>query len=727
MKKTDENVFVIEIGVEDMPSIFVKEGRENLYHILKGAFEGIKLLPISIETYSTPRRIIAVVKGLPLKEKNQVHEIVGPRYEMSYYPSGEPGEPAIKFAERCGVNVNELYVKETEKGKSIACKVKIKGRSLKDALKDIILQGIMRQLSFRKTMFWNETKFSFPRPIRWLLCLFNNKVVNVSIAGIKSSKITYGHRVMYGNKKIKVKSAKEFLDNLYSASVIYDHNERKRVAMAKINRLLDKEERLELIDELDRIVDTLENPTAVIGNFDEQFLSLPNEILEAALMGYQNFFPVSSTIDGRLKNKFVAIHDGLPSSSENIVRGYERALIPRLRDASFFVSEDVKIGIDNYAKMLGGIIFIDNLGEYSSISDKARRITKLSEYISKEIDKNINIKDIEDAGRLCKADLASLLIQEKEFSHLQGIAGMYYARACGYNEDVSIAISEHYSPRAVEDRPPKTDLGRILSVADKIDSIVSAFICNLKPTGSEDPFGVRRQTLGLISTLISAKNTNNNGEILGESPWNINILNLVEKVILLFPSLNIPIDMKYEVVEYISDRLKAFLRSNGIRYDIASAGIGDMLDDIVKAVRRADALQKFWNNMVGSSKIGERNFYELIIAFKRVMNIVKQGKEKCIPWGSFDKNLLKEGAEKELYDKFTERRQIVLSDVRVNNYYSALMVLSHLKPYVDSFFDNVLVMCEDDVLMKNRLALMEEISIVFLSVADFTKIVIEDI
>ena len=726
MNKPDKNVFVIEIGVEDLPSIFVKEGREKLIEILQNLFVELKLPPASIETYSTPRRIIGIAHGIDEKQPDTVEEKLGPKHEVSFTQSGNPTDAAIGFARRFGVNINELYIKETQKGRNIACKVTLKGKRAGDAISEIIPK-IFTMMSFRKTMYWNETKFSFPRPVRWLLCMFNSKVLNVSFAGVRSSDYTYGHRVLYENKKIKIRSATEFLTRLSSAWVIYDHNERKRIASEKINRLLERDERIELTDELDRIVDTLENPTAVIGPFDEQFLSLPNEILEAALMGYQNFFPVSSKTNGKLKNNFVALHDGLSEASENIVKGFERAIIPRLRDAVFFVSEDIKTGIDNYTKMLGGIVFIDGLGEYSSISDKSRRITELSEYISKATGKSIDMKDIRDAGRICKADLASLLIQEKEFSHLQGIAGMYYARAWGYNEEVAIAISEHYSPRTADDSPPKTDLGRILSIADKVDSIVSAFICDLRPTGSEDPFGVRRQTLGLISTLVSDKNADNNGEILGESPWNINIINLVEKAISLFPSLDIPDGMRNEVVEYISERLKAHLRSINIRYDIADAGIGEMLNDVVEAMRRSFALQKFWDDMVGSSKIGERSFYDLIIAFKRVMNIVKQGKERNLNWGIFNEDILEENAEVELYNKFAERRQIALLDVKRKDYYSALMILSHLKPYVDSFFDKVLVMCDDGVLMKNRLALMEEISNVFLSVADFTKIVVEEV
>ncbi|MGQ9705742.1 MAG: glycine--tRNA ligase subunit beta [bacterium] len=726
MSKDNKNVFVIEVGVEDLPSIFVKEGKEKLMEVLVKLFAELRLRYSSIKIYSTPRRLIGVVEGINGRQPDVVEEKLGPKYEIAFTPSGKPTVSAIGFARRYNVSISKLYVKETTKGKNIACKVRIKGDRAEDAISKMILD-IFNDMSFGKTMYWNETRFAFPRPIRWLLCLFNNKVLNVSIAGVRSSNITYSHRVLFDNKKIKVRSASEFLARLSSSCVIYDHSDRMRLAKERIEKVLDKDERIELLSELDRIVDTLENPTTVIGSFDEKFLSLPDEIIKAALMGYQNFFPVSSKSTGRLKNKFVALHDSLSSASDSIVKGYERAIIPRLRDASFFVSEDIKTGIDSYAKMLEGIVFIDGLGKHSSVLDKARRITELSEFIRGRINRDINIDNMRDACRLCKADLSSLLIQEKEFSHLQGVVGMYYARACGYNEEVALAISEHYLPRTFKDNPPKTDLGRLLSIADKIDSIVSAFICNLKPTGSEDPFAVRRQALGIISTLLSVRSSNNDNEIIGTDPWNVSLIDTVDKSISLFPSLNISEDVKYEVVDYISDRLKVFLRSSGIRYDIAEAGIGDVLDDIAIAVRRADALQRFWNDMVSSSKFGERSFYDLIIAFKRVMNIVKQGRERNIIWKRFSKDIMKEKVEKELYNKLIEIRQVVLKFVESNNYYSSLMILSHLKPYVDSFFDNVLVMCDDENLRSNRLALMNEISDVFLKVADFTKIVVEEI
>lgn len=716
-KRAKTHTFALEIGVEDVPAPFVRDGRQMLLSAIEQMFTDIGLNPASVEAYSTPRRLIAIARGVRAQQPDVEEEVVGPRYDVAFDREGKPTRAAVGFAKRCGVSIDELNIKEVKGGRYVACKVKIKGKSAETAIREKLPEALLT-ITYRKTMYWNRTKVMFPRPIRWLLCMLDDKVVDLTFAGVRACNITYGHRVLARNREIIITSANKLLSQLRSGKVIYDHDERKKVALASIGDVLNtKTERLELISELDRIVDTLENPTAVVGEFDGGYLELPREIIEAALMGYQNFFPVAKRRGGRLTNRFVALHDSNPKASSIIVKGYQRALEPRLRDARFFYNEDIKLGLDHFAGMLDKIIFIEKLGEDATMADKASRIINLAHYISERVGIKLKKKMIDDAGRLCKADLASNLIQEKEFSHLQGIAGMYYARASGYDDEVAVAIGEHYSPRTADDSPPQSPLGRLISAADKTDTVVSAFVCGMKPSGSEDPFAVRRQTLGLIYTLMCSNNRGVNGSALGVEPWNVNLSELLTRALTNFDGIGVDGGIIAEIKGFISERLRGVLKSRGIRYDIADAGIGEEIDDIVEAVRRAEALSEF-------STV--EAFPALTIAFKRVINMVRQGRDWGIEWGELDTTLLVEKDERVLYNEFKRREGAVSELIGERDYGGALLMLSELRPYVDGFFDNVLVMCDDERLKKNRLALMEVISGLFLRVADFTKVVVED-
>jgi glycyl-tRNA synthetase beta chain len=704
----NNNTFILEIGTEELPSLYVMQAREQILDNTERIFFDKDLQFDEIKSFSTPRRIILVVSGLP-SEKSGGRELVkGPPYEISFDDKGNPTKASIGFAKNSGIKVNDLIVKEQDGREFVFAEKVIPPEKTEKILQEVSPE-IIKSLKFAKTMRWDSSEETFPRPIRWLFALFDDRIIQFSYAGVSSSNYTFGHRLIADNRKIVVDKVNEYFKKLTDAGVIFSHSDRLELVRCQIEKNLPEATRPELVSELDRIVDTLEHPTVIIGSFDEKHLELPDEVIKSALMGYQDFLPIRSK--SGLYPGFLGIHDGRYEASEKILVGYERAIKSRLEDASYFYIEDIRSGIDTYKDRLDGILFIEGLG---TMEDKAKRLKLILQNFATLVPEEFLEKDLIGTAMLCKADLASLMIQEKEFSNLEGIMGGYYAESSGYSKEISRAIKEHYKPKGIEDLPPESPLGRLAGIADKLDTIVGAFYLGMKPSGSEDPFALRRSAIGIIMTILDIKED----ELTGVEPWSFNIEKLITIVENAYEKVN-GLDVSQEhssIVEFIERRFLVIMKDRGIRYDIAHASIGEMLTNMLEIVRRAKGLQ---------SIVDIPDFDAVAGGFKRIINIVRQGRDRDLEWGGLDEKLFKQKEEREFYKRFKEIKETVNDYVSSGDYSKAFRELAYLRSDVDTFFDEVLVMCDDEELRNNRLALMEEIGSYFLTLADFTRIVIE--
>lgn len=715
MAKKPTITFVLEIGCEELPPTDLPRGEEQLKRLAEELLSEIRLSCRKIQAHSTPRRFILILSGLQARQIPKLEFVLGPPMKVAYTEDGKPTEAAIGFAKRQGVSPQECTVSESDRGPYLAYKKTLPALSAEQALAEH-LPAYLARLSFPKTMRWNQSGALFPRPIRWLLALADEKVVPLEFAGLRAGRYTYGHRVLTGGKRISIPDAKQLLPLLKKNGVIVERAKRVALMRKQADKLLEKVSGM--IDDyewlMDQVANTMENPVAVLGGFNPRHLRLPGEVIVSALVGYQRFFPLTSK-DGELLPHFIAFHNGRRGASATILRGYQQEITARLNDASFFHEEDRKRGIDAIAEDLSGILFIEGLG---TVAEKCARLQALAMKLNEELGLGLDEKEMSDGVRLAKADLASLMVQEKEFSSLQGTMGGYYAQDAGYPKQVSRAISGHYLPRASGGELPTTKLGRLLSVCDRLDTLAGCFALEMAPTGSEDPFALRRQALGLLAVVLDTRDENS--DLPGADAWRMDmpadiklaLNNLGDK----FPPDADQESVSKGLLAFISRRLRGLLAEHDIRYDLAEAAIGERLTDPAEACRRAKGLQAL---------TALPDFDGVAVAFKRVINIVRQGRERELTWGELNVEGLYEPAERELYSKFTETQGRIEETVSTGDYLSAFKRLARLRPAVDTFFDDVLVMDEDDVKRSNRLALMEEIAAFFLSLADFTKVVVE--
>ena len=715
MPKSETITFALEIGCEELPPGDLPLAEEQLPRLAGEMLEEIRLSAKKISVWTTPRRIILIIEGLPEAQKPLEQEVVGPPMRSAYTDDGKPTKAGLGFAKGQGVELSACYSKKTEKGEYLACKKIVPAKTAAQALGEA-LPGYIARLSFPRTMRWNESGVLFPRPIRWLLALGDDRVVAVEFAGLQANRYTCGYRALAKGKRITVPHANQLLTLLKENGIVVKREKRVDMMRQQAERLLKNMDAV--IDNYDWLYDevanTLERPVAVLGAFDQRHLLLPHEVIVSALVGYLRFFPIVSG-EGQLLPHFIAYHNGREAASPTILRGFQQEITARLNDASFFYQEDIKRGIEAISGDLRNILFIEGLG---TVAEKSERIGDLARQLNNILGLQLSDKNMSDAVRLAKADLASLMVQEKEFTSLQGVIGRYYAETAGYPQEVALAIAEHYLPRVSGGELPASPLGRLVAICDRLDTLAGCFARGIVPSGSVDPFGLRRQALGLLAILLDCRDESS--PLPGANPWHINISTAI-KLALGILGEKLPEGVELEqmaqtLLAFVAQRLRGILAEHGIRYDLAEAAVGEALDDPSEVCKRAIGLQAL-------SALPD--FDGVAVAFKRVINIVRQGKERGLDWGRLEEGRLSELAERELYRQFSEKRGEIEGAVRAGDYLSAFKVLATLRPAVDKFFDDVLVMDEDAEKRGNRLALMEEIGQFFLSLADFTRVVVE--
>lgn len=693
---------LLEIGVEELPYQFIKPALVSLETEAGMHLEFHRLLPKSMKTYGTPRRLVLVVENLATHQEAFKNEIQGPTKKFAFDQSGQPTKAAIGFAARQGIAVENLEIRETPNGEYVFAVKEDKGRPTMAVLSDIIPQ-ILSELSFPKAMKWNETGLRFARPVRWVVALFGGKVVPLQVAGIKAGNRTYGHRVMGGGKSIVVRDFKTYNKGLEKLKVIVDQERRRSTIQKQINPLCAKAG-VELNTDdtlLDQAVYTTEWPCAVVGDFKAEYLNIPQEVLMTSMKEHQGFFSVRDKKSGKLAPYFIAVANNELKNMSIIRTGNERVLAARLADAKFFFDEDQKVTLEERAKRLSGVTFHQKLG---TMAQKQERLVKLVSIIASalNIDEQL-ITHCRRAATLCKADLLTGIVGE--FPELQGILGRYYAQHDGESREVCEAIRDQYIPRGMDGALPETIEGLVLGLADRLDTIVAFFLAGIIPKGSEDPFALRRHALSVVRIILEGKIRLNLHEVVEQT----------EEIVRKDGSFIV-----HDPFSFIIERFRYYMGvTENLRDDVIHAvtGYDTKEGDLVDLAGRMRAMQ-------ATTSLPE--FDPLMVGFNRANNILKKEGVKKTELPQVNPSLFQDDAERELYAQLTSTEERYDGFLKKHQYQDALQCSVQLKPYIDRFFESVMVNVEDQTLRNNRLSLLRYVVDGFFGkFADFSQIVVQ--
>jgi glycyl-tRNA synthetase beta chain len=689
---------LLEIGTEEIPAGYIETALSSLSAILLQRLKEERIDHGEAKTYGTPRRLTVMVEGVSAKQTPVTTEVTGPPEKVGFDDSGRLTVAGIKFAEKMGISVKSIRIKQTEKG-SYLCAVKTEsGFGSMEILKKALPQ-IIAAVPFPKVMKWADLDVRFARPIQSILAILGKQVISFEIGNVKSGRYTFGHRFLHDGK-IGISHPGEYLEKLRSASVFADIEERKNdirkqienIASGLNGRVLEDNELLNLVTNL------VEYPAPVAGRFDESYLEVPDEILINSMREHQKYFAVTGE-KGRLLPCFIAVNNTKAEDMSLVAKGHERVLRARLEDARFFYKNDINVSMDTWVEKLKGVLFQAKLG---SMYGKTERIEKLAEYLSDLIGNTEVKQQAARAARLCKADLVSQVVGE--FPKLQGIMGRIYAIKAGEDRNTAVAIEEHYRPVYSGGALPETTVGAIVGIADKIDSICGCFSAGLIPTGASDPYALRRQGIGIIQIMLDKNFSFPLKELIGES------LLLYEK-----ETRGESKETAEKVYDFLQNRISHLLVEQGYSKDIVSAIISVSADNIPNIWNRARALQKL--------RLAP-DFEPLAVAFKRVVNIIKKSSPGSVDriTGGVDERLFEKECENLLFASYREVKRKVSDNLQKGDFEQALLDIASLKNPVDAFFEGVLVMAEDSGIRNNRLALLGSVSGLFSLFADFSKI-----
>lgn len=688
------NRYLLEIGVEELPARFVKTTLAQMEKYVSEKLNEKRIPFDEMKFYSTPRRLVLLIEGLPERQEDLEKEVKGPSKKIAFDEEGNPTKALEGFMKGQGVALEDISTKEHNNVEYIFANKIEKGRSVEEILKDS-MPDMIKSISFPKSMKWGGKNLRFARPIRWLLSLFNDRVLEFNLEGIVAGNITRGHRFL-GSSHIEIDNIDEYFTALKDNYVMVDRNERKEKIKYGCEKLAREKGGNLLFDEelLDEITNIVEYPTPMIGRIKEEYLDLPKEVLITPMKEHQRYFPVVDDKD-RLLPYFITVRNGNEEYLDIVVKGNEKVLGARLEDAKFFYYEDIKQPLENYVEDLKNIVFQEKLG---TLYDKTMRVQKLAGKIGSYLEVGEETKkNIERAGYLSKADLVTNMVGE--FSELQGIMGREYAAESGENEITSLAIYEQYLPRFSNDELPTTTAGAILSIGDKLDTIAGIFAIGIQPTGSQDPYGLRRQALGIINIILDKK-------------LNLSLEELVDFALYIYVEENgLAFDyykVKDEILNFFDGRIKNMFIDMGIRYDVVEAILGTDIDDVFDLKLRADKLN-LWLDKEGLS--------EVLSAFNRVKTLAEKAETDEVK-----RELLVEEEEIKLYETFNSVEEKVKDSLNCKEYDKALDYMVSLKGPIDQFFDNVMVMVEDEELKNNRLGLVKQISNTMLLICDLSKI-----
>lgn len=711
---------LFEIGTEEIPAKFMPGILKQLKELAAAKMQELRIPFEDITVYGTPRRMAFIAGGVAETQADVVVEAKGPSVKIAYV-SGAPSKAAQGFARGQGVDVKDLVVRDNY----VYAVKHLAGQPVVELLPGLLMD-ILTSLSFPKTMRWADYEFRFVRPIRWMVALFGDQIIPVEICGVKSGKFSMGHRFMQqslkaaaesqgllsaalskvGNKvysalagvkgAVEIPSAGDYKKVMYDNFVMVDQDERRALILQQIKDLAaqnggEAEINEDLLEEVNYLV---EWPTALCGKFEEKFLSLPKECIITPMREHQRYFPVLDE-DGNLLNKFITVRNGGSEHLDIVTHGNERVLRARLSDAEFFFNEDRATKLEDRLEKLKTVSFQEGLG---NMYDKSERLVKMAEMLRFAINTPVDEEELRRCALLCKTDLVTGMVIE--FTELQGVMGREYALLDGEKPEVATGIFEHYLPRFAGDALPATTIGRIVGIGDKLDNICATFSRGLAPTGSQDPYALRRQALGVINILLDAN-------------YHISLAKIVAGTLYL-------LDIKPEetgklvpqIMEFFKQRLRNLLMDQGIRYDVIDAVFADKRnDDMVDLAVRCKALAAY---------VEAGNAEPLVQVSVRVSNLCKKIEKEVAISGA----LFKDESENKLHEVVAAVSKEIIPEIVLYDYAAVLKAGEKVIEPVNAFFDNVMVMDEDENVKNNRLAMLEEVRGIVNAVGDLSLLVL---
>ena len=697
---------LLEIGVEELPYQFIAPALAALKDSAEQLLKDQRLAFRSVRTLGTPRRLTLVVEGLATQQTSMMKEAMGPSKAVAFDPAGQPTRAATGFAAGQGVPVQDLEIRRTPKGEYLFAVKQEQGQPANVVLRELLPQ-LIAKLSFPKAMKWNQAGVRFARPVRWLVALFGRATLPIKAAGIIAGNRTHGHRVLGSAKGIAVRDSESYLKGLERQGVIADPQHRQHVIEHQIAEICKKTGfRLHLdADLLDQAVYTTECPHAIIGSFKPGYLEVPQEILMTSMKEHQGFFSLINNDTGKLVAHFIAVANNQVKDMTLIREGNERVLAARLADAKFFFDEDRKIKLQDRVAKLAGVTFHQKIG---TMGQKQERVAKLAASIAQMAGlKEFMVKSCQRAGELCKADLLTGIVGE--FPTLQGVMGEYYAKFDGEDREVARAIGEQYKPNSMEGPVPTALVSQVLSLADRLDNLAAFFHVGIVPTGSEDPFALRRHATAIVRILLEGAVRMDLGQAVQEARAIV--------VAAGIKAASAQGDVQKRVVDFLFERVRHYVKTvHGLR------------DDVINAVltvtdRQSCKLPDLLAKMKALESVTTKpEFDPLIIGFKRAHRLVEKEQWDRKP---VDQAQFEHSTESVLYQATVKERENMMSAMMSGDYRQALDALVRLKPAIDAFFTAVMVNADDPAVRSNRLSLLQEVDDFFNSFADFSQIVVQ--
>ena len=680
---------LLEIGTEEIPSRFLPGAISDI-RALAASFLGEYRIDFrEVHSYATPRRLVLMITGLSPVQKDIVREIFGPSTAIAFDAQGNPSKAAFGFAKSLGIDVTDLTVRKKGKGEFIAAVIEEKGVETKKVLPEIIKKLVLA-LHFPKSMRWGDGRLSFVRPIHWIAAIFGGETVTTEIEGIRSNNMTRGHRFL-SPASFQIKDIQAYTSILENNFVVLDQEKRKKIIRDGIADLTVRAGGQPVMDEdlLDTVTFLVEFPVPVLCSFDQDYLTLPKELLITVMKDHQKYFAVRDS-DGNLLQHFIVISNTLAENSETVRIGAERVIRARFDDAKFYFHEDTKKPLALRIDELRQVTFHDELG---SLFEKTEKVVSVASLLAAKIGLSSGDSLIR-AAQLSKTDLLTGVV--REFPELQGTMGKYYAKNDGEESVVAVALEEQYLPNSLGGKLPLSDIGALLSLSDKIDNVASFFSIGLIPTGSEDPFALRRQAMGIASILI-------------DRAYPVTVREIFECALQSLPKIKEPEKVMANILAFMEQRVEFILSSMGYDQDAIKSVLALSSQKPLRTViGRIEALRKFR---------GEATFAAFLLAIKRVYNIIPK---TAVP--QVVETLLAQEEEKKLHLSVTGIRDEILPFIQKENFDEAVRRLSALTVPVNQFFDKVLVMDKQEEIRVNRLALLKEVWMTASLIADFSKL-----
>ncbi len=673
------NSYLLEVGVEEMPAHVVTPSIKQLHERVAKYLKEQRITFDSIREYATPRRMALLIEGLSDKQPDIDESVKGPAKKIAQDQDGNWTKAAIGFTRGQGATVDDIEFKDVKGTEYVFVEKHIAGKSVAEVLQG--LPKVITSMNFPTLMKWGYNNLQFIRPIRWLVSLLNDEVVPFSILDVQAGRQTQGHRFL--GHPVEIASAESYEQSLHDDFVIADQTQRKQLIKEQINKIINEHDwqidwDADLLEEVNNLV---EWPTAFAGSFDKKYLALPDAVLITSMKDNQRFFCVRDH-DGKLLPHFISVRNGNTKFIENVIKGNERVLVPRLEDAQFFYEEDQKLSIDQYVERLKKVSFHDKI---SSMYDKMARTAVIAQILGKKLNLNDEeLAGLDRAAHIYKFDLTTQMVGE--FAELQGVMGEIYAKLFGEKASVAAAIREHYMPISAEGDLPNTKIGTVLAIADKLDSIISFFATGMIPSGSNDPYALRRQAYGIV-------------RMMAEQGWHLPLLDMQSEFADAIQKAGIETKFDYQknagqVREFFMDRLKQFFNAEKMRHDIVDAVTDTNQNDIVNILAAAKSINK---------QKDDDGFKDDIEALTRVLRIAKKGQGQD---SNINSQLFQNPSEEKLFNAVNN----VADDFSQEDMDKDLRSLRSLASVITEYFDENMIMDKDEQIKNNRLAQLQEIA-----------------